>query len=297
MTYRTPFPPLRFFPPTGSGRFGRRLRSVAEAMTDPVSSRRRAVAGIAAGACLALAAAPAPAQVQAPTQAQVPVPAQEMTLLEKMDTVRAPADDFTFTAAITGPDGNRLKLSVRVNGRVKSLVRYLEPPRSAGRSLLFIEQNMWVYVPGTRKVLRISPQQRVLGGVASADVARMVYSLDYDLESVEELPRENGERRRRLILSRRSKGGAYARVAMVAGGEEARPLRAGFFASTGSRSRRLKTAWFEGYREVLGRRRPTILRVIDHVRGDRETILEYSGFTLEATPDAWFQPAYLKRLR
>ena len=244
-----------------------------------------AAAGIAAGACLALATVPFPVQVRA----------GEATLLEKMDTVRAPADDFTFTAAITGPDGNRLKLSVRVNGRVKSLVRYLEPPRSAGRSLLFIEQNMWVYVPGTRQVLRISPQQRVLGGVASADIARTVYSLDYDLESVEELPNEDGDRRRRLVLSRRSKGGAYARIAVTAGGEEARPLRAEFFASSGARH--LKTAWFEGYREVLGRRRPTVLRVIDHVRGDRETVLEYSGFTLEATPDAWFQPAYLKRLR
>ena len=57
---------------------------------------------------------------------------------------------------------------------------------------------MWVYVPGTRQVLRISPQQRVLGGVASADVARMVFSLDYRLDSVEELAGEGGERRRRL---------------------------------------------------------------------------------------------------
>ena len=259
-------------------------------MTCPIPSRRRAAAGIAAGACLALAAAPLSAQAGTRGQDQI----REMGLLEKMDTVRAPADDFTFTAAITGPDGDRLKLSVRVSGRVKSLVRYLEPPRSAGRSLLFIEQNMWVYVPGTRQVLRISPQQRVLGGVASADVARMVYSLDYDLDSVEELPSDDGERRRRLNLYRRSKGGAYARIAVVAGGEEARPLRADFFASSGSRH--LKTAWFEGYREVLGQRRPTVLRVIDHVK-DEETVLEYSGFTLEETPDAWFQPAYLRRLR
>ena len=235
----------------------------------------------AACACLALAAGP--------------IPAQEMALLEKVDTVRAPADDFTFTAAITGSDGNRLKLSVRVNGRVKSLVRYVEPPRSAGRSLLFIEHNMWVYVPGTRQVLRISPQQRVLGGVASADIARMIFSLDYALDSVEELAEEGGERRRRLALSRRSKGAAYARVDLFVAGDEARPLRADLFASAGGRH--LKTTYFEGYREMLGRQRPTVLRVIDHVKGDRETVLEYSDFTLEDTPDAWFQPTYLKRLR
>ncbi len=238
----------------------------------------------AAFACLVLGIGPVPE-----------APAEEMTLLEQVDTVRAPADDFTFAAAVTGPEGNRLKLSVRVGARTKSLVRYLEPPRSAGRSLLFLDHNMWVYVPGTRQVLRISPQQRVLGGVASADVARMIFSLDYGIDSVEELAEEGGERRRRLSLSRRSKGAAYARVDLLVGGEEARPLRADLFAATGGRH--LKTSHFEGYREVLGRRRPTLLRVIDHVKGDKETVLEYSDFTLEATPDAWFQPTYLKRLR
>ena len=120
---------------------------------------------LAVGICLALGAGAAPAR--------------EPTLLQQVDAVRAPDSAFTFRVAVTTPDGDALKLSVRVSGQVNSLVRYLEPPRSAGRSLLFVERNMWVYVPGTRRVLRISPQQRLLGGAANADVARVVYSLDY----------------------------------------------------------------------------------------------------------------------
>ena len=224
-----------------------------------------------------------------------PGSAQETKLLAQVDAVRAPGDAFTFKVAVTAPDGDGLKLSVRVADQVKSLVRYLEPPRSAGRSLLFVERNMWVYVPGTRQVLRISPRQRVLGGVASADIARVVYALDYALDSVEELAEEGGERRRRLTLSGRSKGAAYARVILVVAGDDARPLQASFLASSGRRH--LKTAYFERYRTVLGRPRPTILRVVDHLNGDEETVLEYSDFTLEDTPDVWFQPTYLKRLR
>ena len=224
-----------------------------------------------------------------------PVPAREANLLQQVDAVRAPQRAFTFKVAITAPDGDRLKLAVRVADEVRSLLRYVEPRRTAGRSLLFVGLNMWVYVPGTRQVLRISPQQRVLGGVASADIARMVYSLDYTLDNVQELPEEGGERRRRLTLSKRSKGAAYSRIALVAAGEEVRPLEASFYASSGRRH--LKTAYFEGYREVLGRSRPTVLRLIDHLNGDEETVLEYSDFRLEDTPDAWFQPTYLKRLR
>ena len=226
--------------------------------------------------------------------ALVPAPAGA-GLLEEVDALRAPRRAFTFTAAITDPDGDELRLSVRVKDRTKSLVRYLEPPRSAGRALLFVDRDMWVYVPGTRRILRISPRQRVLGGVASADLARMVYSLDYRLDAVEEVPEEGGERRRRLTLSRKSKGAAYAKIVLIVGGEEARPLRASFFGSADRHH--LKSAWFEGYAEVLGRRRPTVLRVVDHLDGDRETRLEYSGFALEETPDPWFHPSYLKRLR
>ena len=216
-------------------------------------------------------------------------------LLEKVDAVRAPGENFTFTAEITDAKGKRLKMSIRVKDRVKSLVRYTEPARNAGRALLFVERNMWIYVPGTRRALRIAPQQQVIGGVASADIARTVYALDYALDSVAEQADENGESRRLLSLSRKSKGAAYARIELLVGGDEARPLSAVFYASSGNRS--LKTAYFEGYREVLGSRRPTSLRVVDHLRGDREILLEYSDFVLEDTPDAWFQPAYLKRLK
>ena len=235
----------------------------------------------AAGICLAMMAGPAPAE--------------GTDTLRRVDAVRAPDRAFTFKAAITAPDGDRLKLAVRVADEERSLIRYLEPRRSAGRSVLFVGRNLWVYVPGTRQVLRISPQQRMLGGVASADIARMVYSVDYTLETVEELPEEGGERRRRLTLSGRTKGAAYSGIELVAAGDEPRPLEASFYASSGRRH--LKTAYFEGYREVLGRSRPTVLRLVDHLNGDEETVLEFSDFTLEETPAAWFQPTYLKRLR
>ena len=216
-------------------------------------------------------------------------------ILGEVDAVRAPSENFTFKARVIGSDGVELKLAIRIKDRVKSLVRYIEPARSAGRSLLFVGRNMWVYVPGSRQVLRISPQQRILGGVASADIARIIYSLDYTLLSVENIPTEGDDVRRRLTLAGKSKRSPYDRVVLVVAGREPRPLQARFFASSGKRH--LKTAYFEGYREILGRQRPTILRVVNHLNADQETLIEYYDFTLEDTPDAWFQPAYLKRLK
>ena len=216
-------------------------------------------------------------------------------ILAEVDSIRSPSSSFSFDIHLMAPNKKPLKMSVRVKDHAKSLVRYLEPARSAGRAILFVERNMWIYVPGSRRALRISPRQQIMSGVASADIARTVYSLDYQVDSVEPLVTKNGEQRRRLVLSRKSKGAAYARIDLIIGGEEARPLRAEFYAS--HRDFILKTAYFENYSDVLGKQRPTVLRVVDHMSSDTQTTINYSNYQLEETPDRYFQPAYLKRLR
>ena len=57
----------------------------------------------------------------------------EPTLLQRVDSARAPDRAFAFKVAVTTPDGDAFRLSVRVSDRVKSLVRYLEaaPQRRA----------------------------------------------------------------------------------------------------------------------------------------------------------------------
>ncbi|MGQ4810169.1 hypothetical protein NKDENANG_03618 [Candidatus Entotheonellaceae bacterium PAL068K] len=215
-------------------------------------------------------------------------------LLQKVDTIRAPADSFAFNLEVTGPKGQRLGMHVRVRNQVRSLVRYTAPRKAKGRALLLVERNLWIYIPGSRRALRISPQQQVLGGVASADIARTVYHLDYAVEAVMQLDPVAGESRRRLKLVSATKGAAYARIDLEVAGEEARPLKAVFFSAS---NRTLKTSYFEAYRDILGRSRPTVLRVVDHLDGNAETVMRYTDYEITDTPAIWFQPAYLKRLR
>lgn len=210
-------------------------------------------------------------------------------LLSAVDAVRAPSANFGFEAEVQTPSGDLFTLSVVVKDQVKSLVRYEKPIKARGRALLFIERNMWVYVPGTERCLRISPHQQALGGLASADIARVVFSLDYKVAKVTP---ENG--RRLLALLGVDKGAAYARIELMIEADNPRPLWAVFYSMSG---RKMKTAYFEAYSEILGQRRPTVFRVIDHIDGDRETVMRYSNYSLKMTPDEWFQPAQLKRLR
>ncbi|WP_109314792.1 outer membrane lipoprotein-sorting protein [Pseudovibrio ascidiaceicola] len=211
-------------------------------------------------------------------------------LLRLVDEIRAPANNFQFHVKVSTGSKSTLTMQVNVKDQSKGLVRYLTPKKNKGRSILFVGRNMWVYIPGSRRPLRISPQQQVLGGVSSADIARTVYSADYKVMSVN----ADSSREKTLSLKAKSKAAAYGRIALVVSAKDTRPLRAKFFSANGERL--LKTAYFEGYKAVLGRQRPTKLRIVDHLAGNATTTMTYSKYQLKDTPASWFQPSNLHRL-
>lgn len=209
-------------------------------------------------------------------------------ILRQVDAIRAPGDNFSFNASVKGSDGTSMQFEVAVKDRSKGLVRYLKPKKTSGRSILFVGRNMWVYIPGSRRPLRISPQQQLLGGVSSADVARTVYSDDYSVIGM-----EGSGGGQVLHLKAASKAAAYGRIDLTVN-KRSEPQMAVFYASNGKR--KLKTVYFEGYKNVLGAKRPTRLKVIDHLAGNAVTTMTYTSYRMADTPDAWFQPSYLSRL-
>lgn len=210
-------------------------------------------------------------------------------LLRKVDAIRAPGSNFSFDLKVQTSSGDSMSMQVAVKDSTKGLVRYDQPSKVKGRAILFVDRNMWVYVPGSRRALRISPQQQVLGGVSSADVARTVYSADYRVTGVDEAGGKQV-----LHLQAASGSAAYEVIALTIEAGSARPLQAEFFAAGGSR--KLKTMTFEGYAAVMGVQRPTRLKVVDHMAGGLVTTMTYSGYALGDSPAAWFQPDYLSKL-
>lgn len=240
----------------------------------------------------------AAAQEAAPEEA--PEPELNSTLspsevLEHVDNVRAPGPDFVFTVLAdqtNKPNAADNVFNVRVRESKKSLVLYLEPVKQRGRVLLMDGPNMWIYIPGTSRSVRISPQQQLVGGVSNADVARVVFSLDYSADKVETVT-EDGRSLFKLYLSAKSKDSSYKTVHLYCNAEY-EPLRADFFAISG---KLLRTAHFEGYEMVLGKMRPMSIRMVSNVDSDDNVVLKYSKMEVKQTPQAHFQPSYLNQLR
>nr|VFK16224.1 MAG: hypothetical protein BECKLPF1236A_GA0070988_101412 [Candidatus Kentron sp. LPFa]VFK31587.1 MAG: hypothetical protein BECKLPF1236C_GA0070990_101432 [Candidatus Kentron sp. LPFa] len=217
-------------------------------------------------------------------------------ILDEVDAIRAPGDDFGFSLQVvhTRPHKDDLdyEFDVRVKGRTKSLVKYTAPLTAKGKLLLMLEENMWIYIPGTRRAIRISPQQQLLGQVSNADVARVVYSIDYQAKAMVSETYQNTDVHR-VTLKARHKS-PYERIELFAARADCRPLKAAFYALSG---RLIKTIFYGDYQDVAGKSRPMRLEVEDAIKKGERTVMRYNNLGVVDTPDSWFQKNYLPRLR
>lgn len=216
-------------------------------------------------------------------------------ILEKIDNIRAPGKTFTFNLKVTvhTPEKEQVtELFVRTKDSKKSLVFYKSPASEKGKIMLMVDDNMWIYMPGNRRPIRISPQQQILGRVSNSDVARVVFNLDYSVDSVKNGRIDNKDAVN-ISLKARTAGAAYSSIDVWAERETYKLIKADFFALSG---RLLKTTHYRGYETILDAERPTILEVRDSMKKDEYTVMQYSNMKVEETPETYFQSTYMERL-
>src|SRR5512136_2218535 len=110
------------------------------------------------------------------------------------------------------PDGRKKEFvlfSVK-KGVDKIAAIFLEPASERGRSTLRLGENMWLYIPNVGKPIRITSLQSVIGGVFNnADILKLDYSAEYNIEKVDETGTEY-----LLELKAKNKTVAYDRLKM-----------------------------------------------------------------------------------
>jgi len=216
-------------------------------------------------------------------------------ILEKVDAIRSPSDNFVFTVKLyaqTASSENVNELEVFVRNNTKSLVLYRQPAKQRGRALLLDGNNMWIYIPGTSRPLRISPQQQLTGAVSNADVARVVFHLDYVARNIEK-QQIDGVSMLKLDLQARQGNVPYQRIHLWITENDLHPVKADFFSLS---DKLLRTIQYSGYQEILGELRPTVLQISDAINPAIKATLVYSNFKIQDTPEAYYQPSYLGRL-
>ncbi len=159
-------------------------------------------------------------------------------LLTKVDRLRHPWPAFSVEIEVKNAKASqRWKVTARDNGdaRVEGLSE-----KEKGRAVLVLGEHMWLLLPGTKRPIKVTPQQRLLGPAAGGDIARTRFAEDYDVaEKAEELL--DGSPCWRLALEAKRPSISFRKARLWVARDNSRPVKAEFFLPSGKLA---KTAVF-----------------------------------------------------
>lgn len=248
----------------------------------PPSLRR--ISGLALGLALLLGLA-APAQGD-----------EAADIVRDADRARRPGESFVWKITITSHEAKKAPsvdgFEVFVKGAGRSFVKFIAPPRNLGRSLLALGRDLWIYLPDAGKPVRIPFSQRLVGQVANGDIARTDYAGDYDATLVGE--ESVGDIACHVLdLKAKTKEVTYAAIKYWVSKDRRLPVKAEFYAGTGTL---LKVGVSESFNEVAGHLLATRLTLVDAIRKDRKSVLDYGEITIRDLPEKYFDKNYMKTL-
>lgn len=218
--------------------------------------------------------------------ASVPVPNAE-ALLKQSDTFRNGWPAYVVNVKITDFEADKSDeehlYEVSQKGTDKTYVEFMSP-RDKGRHLLMLGDDMWVYLPDTSRPVRITPLERLTGDASNGDVARTNYAVDYSAVYL------RGEKVGSvdchvLELTAKRKGATYQRILYWVRTEDARPVKAEFYLTSG---KHIKSATFDEYEAFGGKMLLHRLTLYDEIRHNSHSVLEYSGAVQRNLPDKLF---------
>ena len=208
-------------------------------------------------------------------------------LLKRSDTYRNGWPSYVLHVKITNYESDKSdeeKLyEVSQKGTDKTYVEFMSP-RDKGRHLLMLGDDMWIYLPDTSRPVRITPLERLSGDASNGDVARTNYAVDYSAAYVR-TKRSAPRTATSSISLRKRKGATYQRILYWVRVEDARPVRAEFYLTSG---KHIKSATFDEYAPFGGKMLLRRLTLYDEIRHNSHSVLEYSGAAPRDLPDKLF---------
>ncbi len=215
------------------------------------------------------------------------------TLLKEADAFRLSGTELRVETEIRLFKSGQLKKERRYSVFLKpgrrSLVLFRSPSES-GQKLLMLDDQFWIVMPRSRRPIRITATQKLLGEAASGDIATLTWSEDYagiirGRTVVDDVPS--------LVLDLKAirTGVTYAGITLYLAESDHRPLKADLYLSSGKLA---KVAHFK-MGELNGRRQVVMMTLIDRIQTKQITEVHYLAMTPQTLPDKVYNPAYLVR--
>lgn len=165
----------------------------------------------------------------------------------------------------------------------------------AGQKMLMLGDNYWLLMPKSRRPIRITPMQKLLGEASVGDISTLTWSEDYQGEFISEevLTLESGERvvTNQLLLTSTTSGASYQTINLWLDELNHFPIKADLYLRSGKLA---KQAWFgAGNRD--DELRVVSMTLLDKIQPAKKTIIEYLEVEEVELDERYYNPAYLTR--
>jgi hypothetical protein len=215
-------------------------------------------------------------------------------LLKQIDKNLAPDSYEMYRKLIDiQPDGTRKEwlLYTVKKGSEKVLALFLTPASDKGRSTLRLAENLWLYIPGVDKPLRITSLQSVTGGLFNnADILRLDYGNEYSVQSMDTTGTET-----LLLLKARTTSVAYDQLKMWVNKQQVLPVKVDCFAASGLL---IKTLHFKDVKDLGdGVPRPATVETDSPLYKGYKSLMIWAAIKPRKFPDEIFTLNYMPRVQ
>jgi hypothetical protein len=173
------------------------------------------------------------------------------------------------------------------NDKIVSL--FLSPASEKGRATLRLGDNMWLYIPNVGKPVRITSLQSVVGGVFNnADIMRLDYSVEYNVQDM-----EDGKSEYVLDLKAKTAAVAYDKLKMSVDKKAVIPTKIECYAATGLL---IKTLYFKEIKPFEGVQRPSVIETDSPLYKGYQSIIAYANVKKRVVADEVFTLEFLGKI-
>jgi len=148
---------------------------------------------------------------------------------------------------------------------------------------------MWLYIPNVGKPVRITSLQSVVGGVFNnADIMRLDYSVEYNVQDM-----EDGKSEYILNLKAKTAAVAYDKLKMWVDKKAVIPTKIECYAASGLL---IKTLYFKEIKAFEGVRRPSIIETDSPLYKGYQSIIAYANVKKKIVADEVFTLEFLGKI-
>ncbi|MDZ7869155.1 MAG: outer membrane lipoprotein-sorting protein [Rheinheimera sp.] len=221
---------------------------------------------------------------------ELPLP-QAQQYLATAEQFRGPQQSFVLQGRIeTIKAGRSEKMQPYqlLSGEDRKSLVIFTGGTSQGQKVLLQDQQFWLQLPGSRRALRITPLQKLMGEASSGDVATLNWQQDYQLVAA-----DSQSESIQLSLQAKREGLSYQRIELWVSLNDHFPLRADFYLPSGKQA---KSARF--VRSQAGETpRVVAMELLDRMQSKNVTVLHYDVVTPQTLPARLFNPQALSTVQ